>query len=133
MVTKFQSQNCCQKLLVPIKFWQFTPEFHYCTFVQRVGVLQLAQLLNNKFIIFTEFINFLSFFYSLNIFGKSNLTHLTTDVIFSGQSFAILAMFVMKPSLLQVVAQVNCLPSVKHQLPQGKGTHSRRAVDKSCA
>ena len=33
------------------------------------------------------------FFHSLNIFGKSNLTHLTTDVMFSGQRFAILAMF----------------------------------------
>ena len=27
------------------------------------------------------------------IFGKSNLTHLTTDVMFSGQRFAIIAMF----------------------------------------
>ena len=30
---------------------------------------------------------------SLNIFGKSNLRHLTTDVMFSGQRFAFLAMF----------------------------------------
>ena len=29
----------------------------------------------------------------LSIFGKSNLTHLTTDVMFSGQRFAIIAMF----------------------------------------
>ena len=35
-------------------------------------------------------------FFFLNListFGKSNLTHLTTDVMFSGQRFAILAMF----------------------------------------
>ena len=31
--------------------------------------------------------------YFLSTFGKSNLTHLTTDVMFSGQHFAILAMF----------------------------------------
>ena len=30
---------------------------------------------------------------SLRTFGKSNLTHLTTNVMFSGQRFAILAMF----------------------------------------
>ena len=35
----------------------------------------------------------LQFFYSLNIFGKSNLTHWTTDVMFSGQPFAIFTMF----------------------------------------
>jgi hypothetical protein len=35
--------------------------------------------------------------YSLSFFGKSNLTHLTTDVIFSGQRFAILAMFFSRP------------------------------------
>ena len=29
----------------------------------------------------------------LSTFGNSNLTHLTTNVIFSGQRFAILAMF----------------------------------------
>ena len=29
----------------------------------------------------------------LSFFGKSNSTHLTTDVMFSGQRFAILAMF----------------------------------------
>ena len=29
-------------------------------------------------------------------FIKSNLTHLTTDVMFSGQRFAIFAMFAMK-------------------------------------
>ena len=29
----------------------------------------------------------------LSIFGKSNLTHLTTGVMFSGQRFAIFAMF----------------------------------------
>ena len=33
------------------------------------------------------------FLFSLGNFGKSNLTHLTTDVMFSGQQFAILAMF----------------------------------------
>jgi hypothetical protein len=32
-------------------------------------------------------------FYFLITFGKSNLTHLTTDVMFSGQRFAIFAMF----------------------------------------
>ena len=32
-------------------------------------------------------------FYFLITFGKSNLIHLTTDVMFSGQGFAILAMF----------------------------------------
>ena len=32
-------------------------------------------------------------FYFLSTFGKSNLTHLKTDVMFSGQRFAILAMF----------------------------------------
>ena len=30
---------------------------------------------------------------SLSTFGKSDLTHLTTNVIFSGQPFAIIAMF----------------------------------------
>ena len=35
----------------------------------------------------------LLFFYFLSTFGKRNLTHLTTDVLFSGQRFAILAMF----------------------------------------
>ena len=35
----------------------------------------------------TSFLNFLS------IFGKSNLTHMTIDVMFSGQRFAILTMF----------------------------------------
>ena len=30
---------------------------------------------------------------SLSNFGKSNFTHLTTNVMFSGQRFAILAMF----------------------------------------
>ena len=34
-----------------------------------------------------------SFFYFLGTFEKCNLTHLTTDVMFSGQRFAILAMF----------------------------------------
>ena len=29
----------------------------------------------------------------LSTFGKSNLTHLITDVMFSGQRFSILAMF----------------------------------------
>ena len=33
------------------------------------------------------------FIYFLRLFGKSNFTHLTTDVMFSGQRFAILAMF----------------------------------------
>ena len=33
------------------------------------------------------------FFYLLSTFGKSNLTHLTTDVMFSGQCFALFAMF----------------------------------------
>ena len=31
--------------------------------------------------------------YLLSTFGNNNLTHLTTDVMFSGQRFAILAMF----------------------------------------
>ena len=31
--------------------------------------------------------------YFLSTIGKSNLIHLTTDVMFSGQCFAILAMF----------------------------------------
>ena len=31
--------------------------------------------------------------YFLNFFGKSNLTHLTTELMFSGQRFAILTMF----------------------------------------
>ena len=33
------------------------------------------------------------FLYFLSTFGKSNLTHLTKDVLFSGQRFAILAKF----------------------------------------
>ena len=33
------------------------------------------------------------FFYFLIFFEKCNLTHLTTDVMFSGQRFAILAMY----------------------------------------
>jgi hypothetical protein len=32
-------------------------------------------------------------FYFLSTFGKSKSTHLTTDVMFSGQRFAILLMF----------------------------------------
>ena len=40
--------------------------------------------------------------YFLSTFGKSNLTHLKTDVMFSGQRFAILAMFLgdFSPNLL---------------------------------
>ena len=38
--------------------------------------------------------NLFNFYFSLlSSFGKSNLTHLTTDVMYSGQRFAILAMF----------------------------------------
>ena len=33
------------------------------------------------------------FFYFLSTFWKWNLTHLTTDVMFSGRRFAIIAMF----------------------------------------
>ena len=33
------------------------------------------------------------FFLLVSFFGKCNLTHLTTNVMFSGQRFAILAMF----------------------------------------
>ena len=38
-------------------------------------------------------LSLLYFFYFLSTFGKNNLTHLTTNVMFSGQCFAILAMF----------------------------------------
>ena len=34
---------------VPLTFWQITPEFQYCTFVQLVGVLLLAQLITSKY------------------------------------------------------------------------------------
>ena len=42
----------------------------------------------------------------LSTLGNSNLTHFTTDVIFSGQRFAILAMFVesMRDVLCEEVA-----------------------------
>ena len=36
------------------------------------------------------------FFYCLSTFRKSNLKQLTTDMMFSGQRFAILAMFCVK-------------------------------------
>ena len=45
-------------------------------------------------------------FYST--FGKRNLTHLATDVMFSGQRFAILAMFLFKfvSSLCHILSQL---------------------------
>ena len=36
------------------------------------------------------------YIYFLSTFGQSNLTYLTTDVMFSGQRFAILAIFFLQ-------------------------------------
>ena len=43
---------------------------------------------------------FLSSYYFLSTFGKRNLTHLTTDVMFTGQRFAILAMFLWRGCMI---------------------------------
>ena len=51
------------------------------------------------YLFFKKYIFFKNF---LSIFGKSNLTHLTTDVTFSGQRFAILAMFVIEIGTIQL-------------------------------
>ena len=49
------------------------------------------------------------FFYFLSTFRKCNLTHLTTDVMFSGQSFVILAMFgEIFVTSLQIFEEVAC-------------------------
>ena len=54
------------------------------------------------------------FFYFLSTFGKSNLTHLTTDVMFSGQPFAMVAMFFSGPppnlTKSQALFKLNCPP-----------------------
>ena len=42
-----------------------------------------------------KIMHFFFFIYFLRNFGKGSLTHLTADVMFSGQRFAILAMFVV--------------------------------------
>ena len=55
---------------------------------------KITQSLHTKKI--TQPLNcFISFFFSffLSIFGKSNLTNLTTNMMFSGQRFVILAIF----------------------------------------
>ena len=46
----------------------------------------------------------IDFFYFLSTFVKSNLTHLTTDMMLSGQHFATLAMFYEWIPLSQAVA-----------------------------
>ena len=49
--------------------------------------------------------------YFRSTFGKNNMTHLTTDVIFSGQRFAILVMFyqlLAKPPLLLFIFTFFC-------------------------
>ena len=51
-----------------------------------------------------------SFF--LSTFGKSNLTHLTTNVMFSGQRFAILAMWRGCVMLLPTVTSGTTVKSV---------------------
>ena len=53
-----------------------------------------------------------SFFYSLNMFGKSNLTHWTTDVMFSGQPFAILTMFFLLWQERGSILHLKCLKNI---------------------
>ena len=55
------------------------------------------------------------FFYFLSTFGKSNLTHLTNNVMFSGQRFAILTVFFVRRGCMifscpQEVAWFCCCP-----------------------
>ena len=55
---------------------------------------------------------FIIIFNFLSYFGKGNLTHLTTDVMFSGQRFAILAMFLTKCEKKNLVTTVITVSTV---------------------
>ena len=54
------------------------------------------------------------FFYFLSTLGKCNLTHLTTDVMFSGQRFAILAMFPIKKTTFVSAISLCCPYKLYH-------------------
>ena len=81
----------CVKLHFPKVLRKLTYLFLFFTVVTAVTVVTVVRTIMQP--LHTKSHNLSFFFYFFIFFGKSNLTHLTADVMFSGQRFAILAMF----------------------------------------